>query len=285
MKKITLLLFLLSARLTFGQIINGGFEVWDTTYPACYFQELEGEFEVPDPKGGVMNQWSSGWCGMGQTTDSHSGDYALLLFNWYVDAVGTIEYNGNISSRPLYLQGYFKYIKGGIDHQARGKANVTLTRFNGTSRDTIATGTCLFDPVDSYTAFQLTFNYISESDPDSLSMFIINADESSGSGGLVCNLLYLDDLILSDSPLSVENPTEDLATVYPNPSCNELSIHKNSDQSVQFTLYNAAGEKILDKLLTNQTSTINLSSFPVGIYFYKFIVDNTRLQTGKIIKY
>lgn len=289
MKKIILILFLLTTKLTEGQIINGGFEVWDTTYANLYSPELDTLFGVPNPIGGIVNNWTFDYSyGRTRTTDSYSGNYSLILHNWYSYVNAWISYHDTLNYRPQYFQGYFKYITGGFDPLAQGDANITLTRFNGFSSDTIATGTYEFDSTTVFTPFQITLNYISALNPDSIIIYIINAGMNQDCNGihLVCNLLYLDNLTLSNSPLGIENlnSNENLVSVFPNPSNNILSIENNSTKMFQFTLYNSLGEKLIDKILPNKTSTINLSAFANDIYFYKVSNDKQEIKSGKIIK-
>lgn len=131
MKKIILASFLLSVKLTFGQIKNGDFEEWDTTYTAAYSSDLNSIFGVPDPYGGLVTPWVSGSeFGISQTTDSYSGNYALILHNWYNYAKEWITYRDSISYKPQYLQGYFKYITGGVDGLSQGTANIWIFHVN-----------------------------------------------------------------------------------------------------------------------------------------------------------
>lgn len=294
MKKKILILMLLSTELTFGQIKNGGFEIWNSVYTNIYSTVLDTTYAVPNPVGGIIGSWTfyyptdSFGYGISRTTDSYSGNYSLILHNWYNYARQSISYRDTLSCRPQYLQGYFKYIKGGTHAFAQGLGQVTLTRFNGTSNDTIATGSYLFDTTASFTPFQLTLNYISALNPDSISLFFIcSTDENNYSTTVVAtNLLYLDDLTLSSSPLGLEdvNSNENFVWVYPNPIARELNIQNNSSQQIQFTLYNSLGEKTIGKLLTYKTNTIDLSNYSTGIYFYNINSDKNIIKTGKIIK-
>ena len=83
-----------------------------------------------------------------------------------------------------------------------------------------------------------------------------------------------------------ENSASEQSTliVFPNPANNELNIQINSIQTFHFTLYNSLGEKIIEQTLNNKSSTINLSAYSKGIYFYKMISDKSIIKTGKIIK-
>src|SRR4030095_7534691 len=218
MNKIFFIIFLLSTKLTEGQIINGGFEVWDTIGSCAYCTDLINLFGVPYPTGGIANHWTNGNGfldnGIKRTTDSNSGSYSILLHNWYGQPHGWITYYDSLSFRPQFLQGYFKYISGAIDGLSHGTAIVTLTRFNGASNDTIATGTYQFDSTASFTPFQITLNYFSALNPDSIKIYIINADDGCLQNP-VCDLLYLDNLVLSNSPLGIStiNSSGNLVTV------------------------------------------------------------------------
>src|SRR6187200_3747006 len=92
LKKMILFLFLLSTKLTEGQITNGGFEVWDTIGSCAYCTDLINLFGVPNPTGGIANHWKNGTGyldnGVKRTTDSHSGSYSILLHDWYAQVPG-----------------------------------------------------------------------------------------------------------------------------------------------------------------------------------------------------
>jgi len=78
-------------------------------------------------------------------------------------------------------------------------------------------------------------------------------------------------------------PNPDIC-VFPNPTTNTLNIQYNFSKSIQFTLYNSLGVKIIDKILTNTTSTMNLTAYANDIYFYKVIADEQVIKSGTIIK-
>ena len=72
--------------------------------------------------------------------------------------------------------------------------------------------------------------------------------------------------------------------VYPNPAFNNLNIQNNSSQVIQFSFYNSLGEQVISKSVTGKTGSVDLSSFPNGIYFYKITSDKDITRNGKIIK-
>ena len=81
--------------------------------------------------------------------------------------------------------------------------------------------------------------------------------------------------------LNTSNP---VLVIFPNPANNILNIQNNSALAIQFTLYNSLGEKLTDQILTNRESTINLSHYSNGIYFYQVHNATDKMTSGKIIK-
>jgi len=250
-----------------------------------YSSDLATLFSVPNPCGGNIKNWTSETpAGISRTTDSHSGNYSVILHNWYGYAYATISYHDSISYRPQYFQGYYKYIAEQLNG-LEGTADIFLTRFNGASNDTIARGTFVFNSSSSFIPFQSTINYSSALTPDSISIFIINAFPPCDSTS-VCNLLYLDDLTLSDTPLQIDESGLDKVevSVFPNPSTDEFKIITNLNAPLHLILYNSLGDVIMEKTLHGKINSVNVSSLPGGIYFYKISVNRKTIKNGKLIR-
>jgi photosystem II stability/assembly factor-like uncharacterized protein len=75
-----------------------------------------------------------------------------------------------------------------------------------------------------------------------------------------------------------------LVNIYPNPIVSNLTIQNKSNQKMQLSLYNSSGQKVLDQILTNETSTIDISTYSNEIYFYTLTIDTTIIKSGKFIK-
>jgi hypothetical protein len=92
--------------------------------------------------------------------------------------------------------------------------------------------------------------------------------------------------ILSGSPaLKVGNPN-DVVSIYPNPSKASINIELMDEAQTrkpELKLYDAMGAMVINKSLTNKTTTLNTNNFPSGIYLYKVIEDNKTVQSGKLI--
>ena len=279
-------LFLVIPTLCNTQIINGGFETWDTTYTNVYSDILSNSFDIPDPVGGIVDPWvSSSGFGVSRTTDSYEGDYSLILHNWYGYAYEWMNYDQAINYRPLYLHGYYKYIASAINGLPHATMYVSLTWYNGSIVDTIARGAHIFDSISIYTPFTISLNYVSLFIPDSIHIYIINADRECDTS-IVCNFLYLDDIELTDFPSALQSPVSltNLVTIYPNPASTILYLNLNADTPVQFTLFNSLGIRLMSKIIAGKNESIDLSFYPPDVYYYKVINKNDEVDIGKIIK-
>ncbi|MBI3520862.1 MAG: DUF3494 domain-containing protein [Bacteroidetes bacterium] len=75
-------------------------------------------------------------------------------------------------------------------------------------------------------------------------------------------------------------------SVYPNPisAYSTVSISNMSNmKDARLTIYNILGTPVLNKLLTEETTTIETNHIPSGIYFYEVSSDNQIMQSGKLI--
>ncbi len=93
-------------------------------------------------------------------------------------------------------------------------------------------------------------------------------------------------VLLNCTPTGVDEATiqNTEVAVYPNPSSEFLNIKFNSTELFKFTLYNSLGKKLIDKTVTSKTSTINISAYSNGLYFYSLNHDKHVIKSGRIIK-
>ena len=182
------------------EILNPGFENWDTT--------------------NVPTNWSVRSGSISQSTDSYSGSYAALIWTWYI-SITELLVNGDYSAtglkfkiheagtptsvKPAYLQGIYKYTDVAPGDSA--VAIVLLKKYDSIQSkiDTIGYGIKLLGPVNTYTTFQVDIVDLQPSvTPDSM----VIAFSSSGNflksnvGDLKicdsgsCSYLYIDALSL-----------------------------------------------------------------------------------------
>jgi serine protease AprX len=84
--------------------------------------------------------------------------------------------------------------------------------------------------------------------------------------------------------LSVTDFSKTDLVVYPNPTYDSISFTLSNDSDVKtISIYTVLGQKVLEKNISNQSSTISLKSLNSGTYFYKIEL-NGFSKSGKIIK-
>ncbi|NOY49051.1 MAG: T9SS type A sorting domain-containing protein [Chlorobi bacterium] len=90
---------------------------------------------------------------------------------------------------------------------------------------------------------------------------------------------------MSELPVGVDNNAQDAFLVYPNPCSSRINFKFDNDLARRITIFDVHGRMIMDKLQQSPNTSIQLSSFPKGIYFYS--IENMvskKKTTGKFIK-
>lgn len=80
--------------------------------------------------------------------------------------------------------------------------------------------------------------------------------------------------------------TTDAVTVYPNPFSATATIVLNDASQIsncEMSLYNVYGQEVLKSTLNTQSTTLDTSKLPSGIYFYQVIGNGKMIQSGKLI--
>jgi len=90
--------------------------------------------------------------------------------------------------------------------------------------------------------------------------------------------------VYPDKTTSIPVPAPEMnVIVYPNPVVNQCTITSDKQlRSIQ--LFSLTGQKLLDKTLQTQTTTLDISNLNTGIYFIKITIEDGSSITKKIIK-
>ena len=88
------------------------------------------------------------------------------------------------------------------------------------------------------------------------------------------------------SPLSMDEENVSMFHVYPNPANNEFTISLNSIQNnIEMDVYEVLGNKVINRTLTNETSTINIEQLSNGLYFVRLVDANSNIiYTQRLVK-
>jgi hypothetical protein len=77
------------------------------------------------------------------------------------------------------------------------------------------------------------------------------------------------------------------ATIFPNPFSASTTITLN-DQAKQISttelkIYNVLGEEVISENITQSSTTISTSNLPSGIYLYNLLINNQKVQSGRLV--
>jgi len=126
-----------------------------------------------------------------------------------------------------------------------------------------------------------TTTYSWWTDDESIGFMLFSIDIDNNSAGEIYGISFF-----NGSAVGVDE-TEMLSTkVYPNPTSNLLSFEFGEFVSGDIVIMNELGQVVANRSLDNENNIqLNISSLPVGIYFYSITNnDNELLSSGKVLK-
>lgn len=321
MKKITTTLKMLFTIVAFtnanAQIINGDFETLNQTGLVSNWGKNYAMNVVLDPVTGesIPDLIQYGGCSIYlclPTPDSHSGQYAMEMVNFYnitqeklivggavLFEDGTQDfppggnYNSNTSRVPfdssilyanqgLSLGFYYKFTPLGNDV---AEANLELFDIDGNSVGKVAI------PISgTQTTFQYIYasvNFTSTATPVSMSLSFNMAKE--GSVPTFGSSLLIDDVTLNNATLQVNQVVNKDFAISPTVATQEISVNKSKstvDGSYNFQIINTEGKTITQDKLTfskSDSEKIDVSQLANGMYFLKIAANNNETKL-KFIK-
>lgn len=166
------------------------------------------------------------------------------------------------TERPDSITGFYQYAPiSGDNFLVLG----LLTKWNGTSRDTI--GTALFTSgttLSSYTRFSAPFQYANTTTPDSLTLII--SSSAVLNNATVGSIAYVDNINFVSGSTGINDfSINNSVSIYPNPSTNVISI-VGLPYNYELSLTDLTG-KIVAKVFTqNAIHQIDISDLQNGIY-------------------
>ena len=84
--------------------------------------------------------------------------------------------------------------------------------------------------------------------------------------------------------LSVQEYSENQFLLFPNPFEDSVSISfPRTAENPNLTIFSIVGQKVFEKKLSNNETTLPLNRLLSGVYFYQ-IQSKNNIQTGKLIK-
>jgi len=234
-----------------------------------------------------------------QSTDAHSGQYALRIENVlsaFGDTLGFATngyfFNGDfaggmaIVQNPVKVTGYYKYSPVGNDTALVG---VYTSKFEPTFGNTVSLDSSLIKlpAASNYTYFEVPLYYNGWPIADTLNITFASGNFQNDSSLLAPgSVLLIDDIEVLYNPVAVEdNLNHNQATVYPNPVAETLFIKMLNKATNQiFKLFDAKGALVFEGNCQYQhgmVAAVDVSEIPQGLYFYQ-INDGKNNLTGKL---
>lgn len=293
MKKILLLstsaIFLLGNAIAQNALPNPGFESWVN----------QGSYEDPSGGWGTIADISGGFivtCYKASSPDIHSGTYAVKLKSTWVGfpqnalapgitVTGTLNQTTNgvdggvvYTLRPDSIVGWHKYAPVAAD---TGSVEITLSHWNGTSREVVAQAQFMQTAtVSSYTRFSKALTYQLSINPDTMVIVLMSSSPNAGQSNSN-STMFIDDLDLIFNPSTGinEQHSHSSIAVYPNPTSSAITF---STELSMFTLkvFDAAGKQIVKKESNASDHHMDVANLSGGIYFYELTTAN-KTERGK----
>lgn len=83
----------------------------------------------------------------------------------------------------------------------------------------------------------------------------------------------------------VHEPTQTtFATIFPNPFTNELNIQSFDNKSFTLQVFDALGKLLLQQFVSDHPFSVNMYSFPAGVYYLRLRDESGNFQTEKCVK-
>lgn len=302
-----------SSACLFAQIPTLDFESWTTMN--------NGTLAVPEePTGWVTGNQLVSIISPGNSTsvtkatgaDAHGGLAAMKITT--VDVVNDpsggqlpdptgIAFGGKVQLSPLKLGNGFPYAARPTTctfwhkytPQAGDSAScgVVLTKWNGTTRDTIAEGGIVIKTAAaSYTQSTFTLTYdpaFSTVIPDSMGLGFSATCLATQTCGKVGSILWVDDIVFSGSNNINEHLSSIGVILFPNPSSGLITISSEASEAMSAVIYDVTGRVVISSSVFKMAAasntkewSINTSELSTGVYSY-MLVDNsgTAIRAGK----
>jgi hypothetical protein len=252
---------------------NGNFETWFTPSMTTY----------ENPTGWATSNDIVGGFGLSNVTKVTSpvqlGTYAAKLESIDVFSLSTApglvgivtidELDQSLTpgqaftARPDSITGFYQYAPmSGDNFLVLG----ILTKWNGTSRDTIGTAQFVSgSTVTSYTRFSVPFQYANATVPDSLTLII--SSSAVLNNATIGSIAYIDNVNFVSETTGINDfSINNSVSVYPNPTADVVSI-LGLPLNYELTLTDATGKVIVREFSANDTHQISVSTLENGIYF------------------
>jgi hypothetical protein len=194
----------------------------------------------------------------------------------------TVDGGVPVTGYPESLKGWFRYLPATGDSCVIGMG---LSRWNGTSRDTIAYDYLSFGGQHpDWQMFTLPLNYLIQAQPDTMNVIFLSSDALNGSI-LEGSKLWLDNLWIEFNTTSVGSPVDETPIAIVSINNGRALRISGDDHSGELQLYNLNGALLLNAQVENalHDRQIPLPALPPGIYAARYISFSGAVCVQKVL--
>lgn len=208
------------------------------------------------------------------------GEITLDILN----QTGTVEGGVPVSGAPVVLRGWFRYLPSANDSCIMG---IGLSRWNGTSRDTLAYAYLTIGGQNpDWQEFLLPIEYLLPEQPDTMNIMFFSSNLLTGSP-VTGSKLWVDDLWLEYGTVSVNDVGLNAALrVYAANGGEQLEVRCPDDEGGILQLISMNGTLLEQKLLPpgNSPVMIDIYSLKPAMYIVRLINARGSVHGVKFIK-
>lgn len=203
---------------------------------------------------------------------------AGVLYSGVVSLASPYLFPGYASTqRPASLSFYAKYTPVNTDS---AWALVTVTKWNGSTRDTIATGyTVMPNAIAAYQmeTVNLTYNAtFANTFPDTIAIVFSSSGIYTPQVG---SALWVDAVTFSGYVGVNETIADNGVSVYPNPSATITQFDVTTDNASQVVVFDMTGREVRRENFFGKSARVNSAALANGAYTYTIVNDQQEVLT------
>ena len=98
--------------------------------------------------------------------------------------------------------------------------------------------------------------------------------------------IHVDDINIYDAVAGLnESSKSSVVNVFPNPTTGKIQFNLPVvSESSMISLYSALGNQVMEVPVKGNSTIVDISGLPVGIYFYRVLIGNEKPVMGRLIR-
>lgn len=86
-----------------------------------------------------------------------------------------------------------------------------------------------------------------------------------------------------DNVVKVDEPLVGFIKISPNPATSLITVTNKSNSDINIRIFDGKGRLVIDQMLSNERTELNVAEFPRGIYYFSVAIKGSTIDTGKLL--